>query len=122
LEHASDNYHRKTIRLKEYDYTSPAEYFVTLCTYHRKYLFGEISKEEMQLNSLGLIVREEWSKTKDIRPEIDLDVFVIMPNHLHGIIVIKNEPKWENMGGTHGRASLQRQPLNYFPCTSSQNG
>jgi REP element-mobilizing transposase RayT len=94
--------HRKSIRLKEYDYASPAEYFITICTYERGCLFGEITRERMHLNPLGLIVQEEWLKTQIIRPEIELDEFIIMPNHLHGIIIIK-----ETHVGTHGRASLR---------------
>ena len=101
-------HHRKSIRLKEYDYSQPGEYFVTICTYQRDCLFGEIIKGEMHLNPLGFIVQEEWLKTQIIRPEIELDEFVIMPNHLHGIIIIKDES--QNMGGTHGRASLQGEP------------
>jgi REP element-mobilizing transposase RayT len=100
--------HRKSIRLKEYDYASPAEYFITICTYERGCLFGGIINDEMVLNSFGLIVQEEWSKTQIIRPELELDEFIIMPNHLHGIIVIKDVPR--NMVGTHGSASLRRQP------------
>ena len=103
-------HHRKSIRLKEYNYSLPGEYFITICTYKRDCLFGEIIRGEMHLNPLGLIVQEEWLKTQIIRPEIELDEFIIMPNHLHGIIVIKDEPNSTIMVGTHGRASLQRQP------------
>jgi putative transposase len=91
-------HYRKSIRLKEYDYSQPGEYFVTICTDQHNCLFGEIRRGEMHLNPLGLIVQEEWLRTKTIRPEIELDDFVIMPNHLHGIIVIV---------GTHGCASLR---------------
>ncbi len=103
---------RKSIRLKEYDYALSAEYFVTICTYNREYLFGEIINEEMKLPSIGLIIQEEWLKTKSVRPEIELDEYVIMPNHLHGIIIIKEQLKTKNNAtvGTHGRASLQREP------------
>ncbi|RPI06422.1 MAG: hypothetical protein EHM64_03090 [Ignavibacteriae bacterium] len=97
-------HHRKSIRLKDYDYSSPGEYFVTICTHERECLFGEIINGEMVLNSFGLIVQEEWLKSKIIRPEIELDEFIVMPNHLHGIIVIKDES--QIMVGTHGRASL----------------
>ncbi len=80
-------------------------------------MFGEIRKEKIVLNPLGLIAQEEWLKTRIIRPELELDEFIIMPNHFHGIVIIKDIPKThkENMIGTHGhgthcRASLQRQP------------
>jgi REP element-mobilizing transposase RayT len=95
-------HHRKSIRLKEYDYATPAEYFITICTYQRKWFFGEIIKEEMHLNPLGMIVREEWLRSQAIRPGIELDEFVIMPNHMHGIIIIN-----ETTVGTHSCASLR---------------
>ena len=85
--------------MKEYDYTSPAEYFITICTYRREYLFGEIIKDEVVLNSFGLIVQEEWLRTAEIRGDVELDLFVVMPNHIHGIITLIE----------HGRGTLQRQ-------------
>jgi REP element-mobilizing transposase RayT len=80
-------HHRRSIRLKGYDYTRPGAYFVTLCTYHRDEIFGEVINGEMRLSALGEIVREEWLRSAEIRKEIRLveDEFVIMPNHLHGI-------------------------------------
>ena len=79
-------HNRKSIRLKEYDYASPAEYFITICTYRRECLFWEIIKDEMVLNSFGLIVQEEWLRTAEIRGDVESDLFVVMPNHIHGII------------------------------------
>jgi REP element-mobilizing transposase RayT len=81
-------YHRRSIRLKGYDYSSPGAYFVTLVTFRREALFGEIVKGEMQLNSHGQIVREEWFKTAAISSFVRLEQaeFVIMPNHIHGIL------------------------------------
>ena len=66
---------------------------------------------EMQLNDIGQIVFEEWMRTPTIRTEIELDYFIIMPNHIHGIVIINdanNNP--DVFVGTHGRASLQRKP------------
>jgi putative transposase len=83
-------HHRHSIRLKGYDYTQSGAYFVTLCTYQREEIFGEVAEGEMRLNPLGEIVREEWLKTTGIRSNVELheDEFVIMPNHIHGIIWI----------------------------------
>jgi putative transposase len=83
-------HHRRSIRLKGYDYTRPGAYFVTICTYQRQALFGEVIDGEMVLNACGKIVREEWLKTTQIRTNIQLhqDEFVVMPNHPHGIIWI----------------------------------
>ena len=63
-------------------------YFVTLCTQDRACLFGEICDAEMRLNAIGKIVADEWVKTAEIRDEIGLDEWVVMPNHFHGILVI----------------------------------
>jgi putative transposase len=82
--------HRRSIRLKGFDYTQPGAYFITIVTSQRDEIYGEISNGEMRLNQFGEIVRTEWLKTVDIRSNVELrkDEFVIMPNHLHGIIWI----------------------------------
>jgi putative transposase len=82
------NQYRKSIRLKECDYSSPGEYFITICTHNHEYIFGVVSNEEMHLSVAGEIIKEEWLRTAAIRPNIELDSFVVMPNHIHGIIVI----------------------------------
>ncbi len=86
-----DLHHRRSIRLKEYDYSQAGAYFITICTHQRENLFGKIVDGEMKLNEFGQIAHEEWHKTALIRGEIDLDEFVIMPNHFHGIVII-HEP------------------------------
>lgn len=102
---------RKSIRLKNYDYSSAGEYFVTICTYDRKCLFGEIAGEEMRLSSIGSIVQEEWLRTPILRSGVSLDAYVIMPNHIHGIVVLQEDDQnKKSFVGTHSCASLQRQP------------
>ena len=83
-------HHRRSIRLKGYDYTQPGAYFITVVTHDRECLFGEIVDGEMRLNEFGEIVRAEWFKTAVVRPYVMLypDEFVMMPNHTHGIIWI----------------------------------
>ncbi len=83
-------HNRHSFRLKGYDYAQPGAYFITLVTYHRDELFGKIDNGEMQLSNLGQIVCAEWSHSNNIRKEIIIydDEFVIMPNHLHGIVWI----------------------------------
>lgn len=83
-----DIHHRKSIRLKEYDYSLEGHYFITICTHDRQPLFGEIVKEEMLLNQTGNIVNQQWLKIPERFKGIQLDAFVIMPNHFHGIITI----------------------------------
>jgi len=86
-------HHRRSIRLKGYDYTQPGAYFVTFCAYQRLHLFGEVVNGEVILNGRGKIARDEWFKTAELRPYVKLyeDEFVIMPNHGHGIIWIVDE-------------------------------
>jgi putative transposase len=81
---------RRSIRLKGYDYAQPGAYFVTLCAWQREDLFGAVVNGEMHLNPLGQIVHDEWLRSMGIRQEIRLyeDEFVVMPNHLHGIVWI----------------------------------
>jgi len=79
---------RHSIRLKGYDYTQAGAYFVTVCSYGRVSLFGEIIHEEMQLNEFGHRVQAEWLKTETFRSSVELDEYVVMPNHFHGILII----------------------------------
>ena len=83
-------HHRRSIRLKGYDYTRPEAYFVTLCAWRRDCMFGEVVGGEVRLSALGQIVRDEWLRSIEIRREIRLyeDEFVVMPNHFHGIVWI----------------------------------
>lgn len=79
---------RRSIRLRGRDYSRPGTYFVTLCTYYRECLFGTVEAGSVRLSEWGLAAREEWLRTAQVRPEIELDAFVVMPNHLHGIVII----------------------------------
>jgi putative transposase len=86
----NNKYKRHSIRLKDYDYSNPGEYFVTLCTYERECILGKIVDGEMQLSEMGHIARQSWEKIPIHFPNIELDEFIIMPNHLHGIIIIND--------------------------------
>ena len=83
-------HHRRSIRLKGYDYTQPGAYFVTFCSHQRDDIFGGVINGEMKLSALGKIVHDEWFGSTVIRKEIRLfdDEFIVMPNHGHGIIWI----------------------------------
>jgi REP element-mobilizing transposase RayT len=96
-----NTYHhrRYSIRLPGYDYSQNGAYFVTLCTQGRECLFGDIIDGAMRLNEIGELVEEEWRKTAIIRNEIELDEWVIMPNHIHGILII-----------SQGRGTARRAP------------
>jgi putative transposase len=87
-------HHRRSIRLKGYDYSRSGAYFVTICSWNRECNFGKIvgmkpGKPEMILNDFGKIVRDEWVRTSLIRKEIEIDDFIVMPNHFHGIVFIR---------------------------------
>ena len=87
-----EKHHRRSIRLQGYDYTQAGAYFTTVCTYQRQLLFGEVVDGEMQLSQFGHIVQAEWLRTAIVRPNVELDEFIIMPNHIHGIIVLTDPP------------------------------
>jgi REP element-mobilizing transposase RayT len=81
-------HHRRSIRLKDYDYSQAGAYFVTVCTQNRECLFGDITNASMQLNNYGEVVTKCWNDLSNHFPRIILDAFVVMPNHVHGIVVI----------------------------------
>ena len=83
------NGNRKSIRLKGYDYSQEGMYFITLCCRDRKHLFGSIQNGIMCLNAFGSIAYQTWMETPSIRLNIALGAFIVMPDHLHGIIEIK---------------------------------
>ena len=83
--------HRRSIRLADYDYSQGGAYFVTICTHGRQSLFGNIVDSEMRLNEVGEIVQDVWLRTEEIRHEILLDTFAVMPNHFHGVVFIYDD-------------------------------
>jgi len=83
-----DKYRIESSRLKGWDYSAAGYYFVTICTQGRQCFFGDVSNGEMVLSPIGDIVSEEWQKTAQVRPNVTMDEWVVMPNHVHGIIVI----------------------------------
>jgi REP element-mobilizing transposase RayT len=88
MSYDSDKHHRRYVRLKGHDYAQPGAYFVTICTRERESLFGYVVNGEMLLNEAGETARRCWEDIPDHFPLVELDAFVIMPNHVHGIIVI----------------------------------
>jgi REP element-mobilizing transposase RayT len=83
-----DKHYRQSIRLKGYDYTSPGAYFITICSHQRQCLFGAIVDDEMQMSKIGEIAKSCWRTIPDHFAKVQLGEFVVMPNHLHGIIFI----------------------------------
>jgi len=87
------------------DYSEDGAYFITICTANRECIFGEIQNQEMSYSPIGIIIKEEWEKSFEIRNELFCDIWVIMPNHIHAILIIDNVE-------THDRASLSPPPKN----------
>jgi len=81
-------HHRRSIRLQGYDYSSEGLYFITICCHNKVCLFGHVMNGEMVLNEYGQVAFNEWMKTPEIRPNVELGEFIVMPNHIHGIIRI----------------------------------
>ena len=81
-------HHRRSICLKNYDYAQSGAYFITVCTRNRENLFGEIVDGEMHVNHFGSIVRKCWDDLPHHYSGVELDAFVVMPNHVHAIIMV----------------------------------
>jgi len=117
-------HHRRSIRFRGYDYSSPGAYFITICSHNKRFLFGNVVDGKMHRNDYGEIVQEEWFRSTTLRKEIQLDAWMVMPNHVHGIVMITPVGARGHAPGTakalrptpirdvgaHGHAPLQRRP------------
>jgi len=113
-------HHRKSIRLKGYDYSSEGAYYVTIVTQGRECLFGEIIEGEMYINEYGEIVQKWWHEIAIHFPNVELGAFVIMPNHVHGIIFITTNRRGEVLSP---RSNSNKNILNEnIDRTSNQGG
>ena len=95
-----NKHHRRSIRLKGYDYSQAGAYYVTIVAWHRECLFGELVNGEMRLSQRGQIADACWQEIPNHFPNVELGAYVIMPNHVHGIVVINDD----NRRGTIYRA------------------
>ena len=94
-----DAHSRRSIRLKHYDYSQAGAYFVTICTHARACVFGDVVDGAMVLNDAGKMAAQCWRAIPEHFPHVALDVFVVMPNHVHGILFIHDAP--ENVGANN---------------------
>lgn len=99
-------HHRRSIRLRGYDYSQNGVYFVTLCTQNRECLFGRIVGGEIRLNDFGMIISDTWIWMKKQYDYVDLGEFVIMPNHFHGLLLIH-----KCRGGSRTAPTERSKPL-----------
>lgn len=85
-----DHHHRHSIRLRNHAYTATGIYFVTICTFGREPLFGTIVDGAVIQSGYGAIVAQEWQRIADVRPSVRLDAFMIMPDHIHGLLMLEH--------------------------------
>ncbi len=90
---------RKSPRLQGYDYSQSGAYFVTICTHKRSYLFGEIRGNDIHTNPNGDIAVACWDGIPQHYPDVDLDAFVVMPNHIHGILMLTGTTDFKTLLG-----------------------
>lgn len=115
-------------RLKGWDYSANGRYYITLVTKNRDPIFGEIRNKEMQLSEIGQIVLTEWEKSFQIRLELTCKCYVIMPNHIHAVVILDNPQQYSvDLDYGHGDAQpcvFRTEELPYFDpdCISNQTG
>jgi putative transposase len=107
-----ERHHRRSIRLQGYDYAQAGAYFVTICVHDRACLLGEIVDGEMRMNDAGCMVHGVWDDVPNYYAGVELDAFVVMPNHVHGIVVVVGAgPRaCPNMGQPQGVAPTLSLP------------
>lgn len=86
----SKSYRINSTRIPEFDYSSESYYFITICSFQKQQKFSEIKNGNIYLNEIGKIIKKEWLNTEQIRDNVIMDDYVIMPNHIHGIIVLNS--------------------------------
>jgi len=102
------HHHRSSIRLQGYDYASEGAYYITIVTHQRTCLFGNVVGDNVELNTLGCIVETQWRRTAVVRPYVQLDEYVVMPNHFHGILFI-NYADIPDVGADRRSAPTQKR-------------
>lgn len=96
MKYDPERHHRRSVRLRGYDYSQAGAYFVTICTQGRACLFGDVADSQMRLNDAGRVVERCWHEIPIHFPHVALDAFVVMPNHVHEILIIA-----VTVGATH---------------------
>jgi putative transposase len=119
----AEKHHRRSIRLKSFDYKQAAAYFVTICTRNRDCLFGAISNNEQQLNDAGRLAQELWFGLPARFPGVAIDAFVVMPNHIHGVIVVGAQfiaPSPRHHDGAINRAPILGEIVRAYKAASAR--
>ncbi len=111
-----NKYRIPSARLQFWDYAQDGWYYVTICTHKRKCLFGQIKNHEMHLSPLGKLVEKYWQEIPRHFPNVELETFIIMPNHIHGIITINNP---QDYVGYHREYDTAKHQLCISPVAKS---
>ena len=98
MKHSQKILKRHSVRLKDYDYSQEGAYFITICTVNHSTILGNIENGTINLSPIGGIVQDLWARNPESQSGIEIDQFIIMPNHLHGIIVITEKKESSRMG------------------------
>ena len=106
---------RRATRLRDHDYSAPCAYFVTMCTQNRLLLFGRVIGDKMAANRLGSIVEDCWTRLPDHYDNVSLDAFILMPNHVHGVINIEDKPTVVGAGFKPALAAALASKLSGVP-------
>ncbi len=124
MKYNPQKHHRRSIRLQGYDYTQAGAYFITICTWQRECLFGNIINNEMQLSRYGEAVQFNWHYLPRRYPHVLLDAFVIMPNHVHGIIFLTDDHVTNISGVGTGLEIISHRAINFSgkPAPTRQHG
>jgi putative transposase len=101
---------RRSIRLAGYEYSNAGAYFVTFCAHEKRHVFGRVESGAMHLNVYGEMVRDEWFRTAELRPNVVLDEFVVMPNHFHAIVIITCDTNCETISKANVGATRRVAP------------
>lgn len=121
----NNKYRIDSARLKNWDYRNNGAYFITICTASRKHFFGEIvvngTSKEMNLSEVGMLAEKYWKEIPKHFPFIELGNFVVMPNHMHGILIVNNNNNNNNAVETLHRKVLSSETLQCNVCTDDKN-
>jgi putative transposase len=115
-----DKPNRRSIRLKEYDYMSAGWYYVTICTHNRECLFGDVNHGKMVLNAFGKLVESTWYDLPNHNTNVNLDQFIVMPNHVHGIIILNDVHDTVGAGSVIVGAGSEPAPTGHNNITNPQ--
>ncbi len=114
------NQHRRSIRLASYDYRAGGAYFITICAHEKRHVFGCVHEGETKANVYGEIMAEEWLRTAELRTNVMLDEWIVMPNHFHAIVIITHQVDADV--GAHCNAPLRRAPQSLSSLVSGFKG